>query len=96
MAPHPQSEAHSFAHAFEACDRGLHELGEGLVKDENALHWITTIRRLMNTYGVSDPTGEGTHLHRVRAMTEQEKYEFSRAVDELAHWFDREFWTAMG
>ncbi len=54
---------------------------------------METIKRLMDTSGVDDPTGEGTYVQRARRMTEEEKREFSNAVDELASWFNMEFWS---
>ncbi|MGK3985477.1 hypothetical protein WME99_20695 [Sorangium sp. So ce136] len=94
MAPHPGGEARSFASAFEFCSRAFHNFDIESVKDQNARHWIETIKTLMNTKGVQDTTGEGTYVHRARAMSTTEKTDFSRAVSELASWFDREFWSS--
>jgi hypothetical protein len=93
MAPHLEGEDRSFAGAFQACSGAFHRFDATRVKDENALGWIETIKRLMDTSGVEDPTGEGTWVKRARLMTSDEKYEFSRAVDELANWFNREYWS---
>lgn len=93
LAPHLKSEEQSFANAFELCSRAFFEFNVAEVEDEDAIEWIDTIKRLMNTSNMVDSTGEGTYVHRARFMTEDEKYEFSKAVDELASWFNREFWS---
>ena len=93
MLPHSMGEERSVAFAFEFCGRAFHQFDVGRVEDENARQWIDTIKRYMNTEGVEDPTGEGTWVQRARMMTTDEKREFSDAVDQLASWFDREFWA---
>lgn len=86
-------EEHSYASAFEVCSRAFHDFDVSRVKGDDAVHWIETIKRLMDTSGVEGPTGEGTWVHRARLMTVDEKREFSNAVDELASWFNRKFWS---
>jgi hypothetical protein len=93
MAPHLRGEEHSFAFAFQFCSRAFHQFDIARIEDEDAVEWIKTIQRLMDTSNVEDSTEEGTYVHRARLMTEDEKYEFSKAVDELASWFNREFWS---
>jgi hypothetical protein len=93
MAPHEMGEEHSYASAFEVCSRAFHDFDVSRVKGDDAVHWIETIKRLMDTSGVEGPTGEGTWVHRARLMTVDEKREFSNAVDELASWFNRKFWS---
>lgn len=93
MAPHIRGEEYSFAAAFDVCSRAFHDFDVTRVEDEDAVGWIETIKRLMDTSGVEDATDEGTWVQRARLMTFEEKYEFSKAVDELASWFDREFWS---
>jgi hypothetical protein len=93
MAPHEFGEERSFASAFNFCTRALHDFdpvstGSGEVED-----WIYKVKRLMSTEGVEDTTGEGGWLQRAREMTLDERREFSNAVDELASYFDREFWS---
>jgi hypothetical protein len=95
MAPHPWGEEKSFAEAFDYCTRAFKDFDVTQVKDENARCWIETIKRLKDTTNVQDPSGEGTWVDRARAMTEEEKREFSDAVDELASWFRWEFWSDM-
>jgi hypothetical protein len=89
MLPHPDGEDASLAGAFFYCGCAFNHFDTSSVKNENAITWIETIKRFMNTEGVSDPTGEGTAIHRARQLTTENKAEFSRAVDELASWFDR-------
>lgn len=93
MAPHLAGEERSFTGALHACSSAFHRFDVTRVKDENALGWIETIKRVVDTSGVEDSTDEGTWVHRARLMTSDEKYEFSRAVDELANWFNREYWS---
>jgi hypothetical protein len=89
MLPHSDGEEASVAEAFMLCGRAFYRFDTSLIKDENAIIWIETIKRFMDTAGVSDPTGEGTAIQRARQLTNDDKAEFSRAVDELANWFDR-------
>ena len=93
MAPHEMGEEHSYASAFHACSLGFHQFDVSKVKDDDAVGWIETIKRLMDTAGVEDTTGEGTYVHRARQLTVDERREFSNAVDELASWFNRQFWS---
>jgi hypothetical protein len=93
MAPHPSGEDQSFASAFDFCSRAFHQFDTDCVPDDSARDWISKIKSLMNTEGVQDTTGEGTFVHRARAMSVDEKMEFARAVDELASYFHREFWS---
>lgn len=93
MLPHELGEEQSLASAFDFCDRALDELDLEFIEDDNARGWIETIKRLMSTEGVEDPTGEGTWVQRARQLSVDERREFSNAVDELASWFDREFWS---
>jgi len=93
MLPHTMGEEQSIASAFEVCDRAFHQFDVSRIKDDNARGWVDTIKRLMDTTGVEDPTGEGTYTQRARRMNTEEKREFSNAVDELASWFNMEFWS---
>jgi hypothetical protein len=93
MLPHELGEEQSLADAFDFCTRGLDDLGDQEIGDDNAADWIATIRRLMSTEGVHDPAGEGTWIQRARQMSVDERREFSNAVDELASWFECEFWS---
>lgn len=93
MLPHTMGEDQSIASAFEVCDRAFHQFDVDRIKDDNARLWVEMIKRLMDTSGVDDPTGEGTYIQRARQMTTDEKREFSKAVDELASWFNMLFWS---
>jgi hypothetical protein len=93
MAPHPNGEEYGFVTAFNHCHHGLAELDLNHVEDEDARLWIDSIWRLMSTEGVRRVTGEGLWVQRARQMTLDEKEEFSRAVAELASWFDAQFWS---
>ena len=93
MVPHAAGEDTSFACAFEFCSRAFHQFDVERVSNEDVRSWINTINDTLNTDDVDDRTGEGTFLHRARALSEHEKRAFSRAVDELASWFNMEFWS---
>lgn len=86
MAPHPKGEDRSFAGAFFECMLGLeHVVLDDL--DDNARRWVRTIKQTIDTTGVEDPTGsreEGLMFYRARGLSEEEKTDFSNAVDELA------------
>lgn len=92
MLPHPQGEAQSIAHAFHECSLGLHELNEDQL-DDNARSWVRRLKELMSTDGLRDPDGRGLWAVKAEDLGVDEKYELSRIVDELAHWFGRRFWT---
>ena len=90
MAPHPEGEAVSFGHAFLECEHGLrHMRPEDL--DDNARHWVSTIREIMDTAGVVDPHRRGTAFVKAERLSIEDKHRFSAAVDELAHWFHDRF-----
>ncbi len=90
MTPHPMGEEKSFALAFDYCTRAFKDFDVTRVMDENAYGWIETIKRLMDTTNVQDPTSDGKWIQRARAMDLEEKREFSEAVDDLADWFKRQ------
>jgi len=94
MAPHPKGETQSFVTAFQECDFALHHLDVNTLEDDNARRWISTIRRLIDTTGLQDPSGRGLWYVRAEQMSLDDKIEFARAVNELASWFDRAFWRA--
>ena len=56
LLPHLDGEDASVAEAFTFCERAFWRFDISLVKDENAKIWIETIKRFMDTNGVSDPT----------------------------------------
>ena len=91
MAPHPGGEAASFAGAFELCGRCRNELDQ--VDDDQACHWIETIRKIMDTSGLDDPEHRGLFIVRAEQLTLDEKTEFSRVVDELASWVNEKFYS---
>jgi hypothetical protein len=93
MAPHQNGEEHGFASAFIAFQHAFRQFDLSRIDDENPLRWIKTMRRLMSCEGLSDSTGEGTLVVRARMMTLDEKIEFSKAVDELASWFDTQHFS---
>jgi len=88
MLPHPAGEAASIASAFFEIDLGLHDV-EDQHLDDSARHWLRTLREFMDTSGIKDPAEVGTFNLKAEKLTDDEKADLSRAVDELASWFDR-------
>ncbi len=91
MLPHPKGEAKSIADVFHECSLGLHNLDRGGL-DDNARLWVIKLEELMDATGLADPTGVGTWTVKAEQLTIDQMFELSRIVDELAHWFDRQFW----
>ena len=92
MLPHPQGIEASIASAFHACALAFHEFDASGLNDD-ARSWIAKIKEFMDTTNISDTSGAGTWTIRARALTTDDQLELSRVVDELAHWFDRAFWS---
>jgi hypothetical protein len=95
MLPHPRGESESIASAFHACSLGLHGLELDSL-DDNVRDWIRKVEAFMDTAGLSNPDGRGLWVIKADSLTEEQKFELSRVVDELAHYFDREFWSTTG
>jgi hypothetical protein len=64
------------------------------IDDVHARGWIEVIRHAMDTKGLSDPAKQGLWTVKANQLSLEEKMAFSRAVDELAHWFDSRSWEA--
>ncbi len=90
MAPHPKGEADSFGHSFFECDLGLRDVRPADL-DDSAQSWVSTIRRLMDTTGIDDPQGRGTSFLKAERLSIDDKYQFSKAVYEVADWFHERF-----
>jgi hypothetical protein len=93
MLPHPRGESESIAMAFHACYLGLRDLDRDCL-GENARDWVLQIEALMDTTGLSSSDSSGLWAVKANLLTEEQKSEFSRAVDELADYFCIEFWQA--
>ena len=89
MVPHPKGEAPSIAAALHECMLGLmdHKASDF---DDVARPWVETLRQAMDTKGVHDPEGHGTWEIKAQGMSLEDKFDLSRAVDELAYWCERE------
>jgi hypothetical protein len=96
MIPHYGDAARALAGAINSCATALHNEQIKLVKDEEMLRHLDTIRRHLPAADLPDPTHVGISLIKAQMMTEAEKAEFSRAVDILADWAHREFWLNQG
>ena len=89
MLPHPNGEEESIMHAFHECSLGLKNVDKDAL-DDSQREWVMKLEELMNTDGLEDPDGKGLWRIKAEALTEAEKFELSRVVDELATSFDRE------
>ena len=90
MLPHPDGEAASIAEAFAECRAGLDVLPTHL--DEDARPYVDTINEAMDKTGIEDPLRRGTDTVKAEQLTLEQRYEFSRAVDELASYLNRRFY----
>lgn len=89
MIPHTRGEASSIASALHECSLGLSEIIPDDL-DDDARTWVRRIEEFMDTTGIDDPTGRGTLEIKAESLGEKEKFDLSRAIDELAFWFDRQ------
>ena len=88
MLPNAHGEAHSVFHAFNECIHGLHNLNrDGL--DDRARQWVADLEKLMDTTGIEDPDKYGPYRLKAEQLTNPQKVELSRTIDELANWFER-------
>jgi hypothetical protein len=92
MAPHPFGQEQAFLNAFDFCSRALFKLELALVDDDSARQWIAIIQKTIDTTGIDDPKGVGVWQLKLSKLSVAERRGFSDAVDELASYFDREFW----
>lgn len=90
MLPHPNGEEESIVSAFHECSLGLKSIDKDAL-DDSQREWIIALERLMNTDGLEDPFEKGLWRVKAEALTESEKFELSRVVDELATSFGRDF-----
>jgi hypothetical protein len=89
MLPHTHGETEDIANAFHECSLGLHDLDHEKL-DDHSSKWVNKIRELMDTSVIQDRSGRGKWLIKAEQLTEEQKIELSKAVDELANWFDRQ------
>jgi len=91
MLPHSHGEAQSIAAAFHECSLGIKDLKTDDL-DDDVRDWLRKLDALMDTSGIEDNSGRGTYLLKAEQLTEEQMFELSRIIDELANWFHREFW----
>ncbi len=87
MLPHLEGESKSIYHAFNACSLGLDNLDRKLLTDDNAIKNVSKIEELMDTSGLTDSEDKGLWKIKAELLSEEEKYDLSTAVDELASYF---------
>ena len=88
MLPHPTGEAASIESAFSQCRLGVHQLDRSQL-DDDARDWLAKLDRFMDTSGLADPYSKGLSQIKAETLTESEKFELSRIINELVHWFRR-------
>jgi hypothetical protein len=91
MLPHLRGEAQSIAGAFHECWLCLKDLQTDNLKGD-VRNWLEKLKDLMDTSGIEDTSGRGKWELKAEQLTEEQKLELSRVIDELAQWFTREFW----
>ena len=72
MAPHREGEDRDYAYALHACQLGLEQATVPEISDPDALAEIATIKEAMK---------------RPRSLSPDEKESVSKAIDDLADWF---------
>jgi len=87
MLPHPKGESHDIAGAYHECQLALRDIKPDDL-DNDARGWRATLERLMDTTGIQE-SPRGTAAVKADQLTDDQKQEFSDAVDSLAYWFDR-------
>ena len=90
MLPHGDGEAAAIASAMNACALGLRNLRRGLL-DEHASRWLLELEALLGTSAelASANPDRARWLTRAAELDSTAQADFSRLVDELAHWFER-------
>jgi len=89
MLPHYVGEADSISNAYHSLMLGLDGFNESDL-DPDASHHLSKIREIMNLDDMQQPTGRA--LARAERLTPDQKMELSKAVDELATWFQQKAW----
>jgi hypothetical protein len=93
MLPHSRGAAESIAEAFHNCYKAFHRMDESGLSDD-ARRWVRKIKEFMDTSGIDGTNGEGAWAIKAGQLTTDDQLELSRTIDELASWFDREFWSS--
>lgn len=83
MLPHPNGEEESILHAFHECSLALENIDNDTL-DDSQREWVRNLQDFIDTVGLEDPDGKGLWRVKAEALTESEKFELSRVVDELA------------
>lgn len=87
MLPHTKGEHQSIVDAFHECRLGLHRIDSARL-DDNARSLVRALEEFMDTSGLPDQRDEEYWSMKARNFSTSDKFEISRLVDELAHWFD--------
>lgn len=84
MLPHSKGEAQSVIEALHECAHAFHNLDRDSLEDDPR-RWIFKIEEYMGVTGFGETPA--------RELTTDEKIELSNTIDELAHWFERHYWS---
>jgi hypothetical protein len=83
MLPHTAGAEDALREAFRECNLAFHKMDESGL-DDGALALVAKIKALMYPGGVVDGW-----MDRAPNLSTDQQLDFSRAVDELANWFNR-------
>jgi hypothetical protein len=83
MLPHPRGEAESIATAFYECALGLQALPTEEL-DQEVQNWIKQLQAFLDTSGIEGSAEDGLWLLKAQQLTEEQKFELSGIIDELA------------
>jgi hypothetical protein len=93
MAPHRHGEAEDFAGAMNACAIGLGHIRARHKLDEDLERSLRVVDCTLDTSGLEDTHQVGMYLIKARTLSYEERSAFASAIDELASWASREFWS---
>jgi hypothetical protein len=86
MLPHPDGQHASLETALTECRLGLHRMNRAKL-DATIRSQIYTLECFMDSTGFSDADGDSAWTIRLKGLSDEEKSEISRLVDELANFF---------
>lgn len=86
MLPHPNGEHASIETALFECRLGLHRMNRAKL-DETTRSQIYMLECFMDSTGFSDTDGDSAWTIRLKGLSDEDKSEIARLVDELARFF---------
>ena len=86
MQPHPDGQHAALEAALIECRVGLHRMNRSKL-DSTTRSQIFTLEGFMDSTGFSAVDGESAWTVRLKGLSDQERSEIFRLVDELANFF---------